>query len=418
MAWPVQIMRAHVGNDTWQAHRRQRWRGAGLYARSSAGRAAHTLINPGRCKHADIYAPARGRPPTGCRQSARRRQAACAPATVAPPKRISAHRLHPRPRHSHFLFLVAGPASSSSSSSSTTALPRPRPRPFPLPRPLPPLPAPPASSLSSSSSPLLVDPANPGGRPASKALKVLDESSPLFKYEKKSSPPPRVAGPDNEFRLNDELPSLDGPFDSSLESKLPPSSSLGGGGGGGALDGSEPPPASPPPPRPPPSPGVARRRAFVAGGMMGSASPLAGPADSATFRAIETEPPQVVFSPPSAWTPWTSPFLFKALSNLSSSSSAVLFRAGAGFLRVAAVAARAPSFLHRADVASSASASSAASIASTSCKAFTKASKSLSHIVSIVVFCKTSNSAVFSSLNFLISSTFSKVKLQRFMPNK
>mmetsp|Transcript_21784 Transcript_21784/g.70441 ORF Transcript_21784/g.70441 Transcript_21784/m.70441 type:complete len:234 (+) Transcript_21784:202-903(+) len=135
MAWPVQIMREHVGNDTWQAHRGQRWRGASLYARSSAGRAARTLINPGTCIHcrvpldcraqfetlakpcmhvrscryADIYTPGRGPPPTGCRQSARRRQAACAPHLSHPPSdhpgTACTHGLHFRASTISFSFL-------------------------------------------------------------------------------------------------------------------------------------------------------------------------------------------------------------------------------------------------------------------------------------------------------------------------
>mmetsp|Transcript_3137 Transcript_3137/g.7336 ORF Transcript_3137/g.7336 Transcript_3137/m.7336 type:complete len:220 (-) Transcript_3137:3427-4086(-) len=58
------------------------------------------------------------------------------------------------------------------------------------------------------------------------------------------------------------------------------------------------------------------------------------------------------------------------------------------------------------------------SSASSSSRASLKACRSVSHICSTVVALSTLSSSAFTSCCFLISSTFSKVRLQRFMPSR
>mmetsp|Transcript_34586 Transcript_34586/g.95275 ORF Transcript_34586/g.95275 Transcript_34586/m.95275 type:complete len:201 (+) Transcript_34586:593-1195(+) len=190
------------------------------------------------------------------------------------------------------------------------------------------------------------------------------------------------------------------PFESKRDnSEAPPTSSAGGSG---ALVASR------------TSAAVFLRRIFEAGN---AGSCGFGGSGSLLRRTAGAPAPQVCF-----WTSVPLPLIsFRGRLNKSSSSSAIRLvpdRFGAAFRLAPAFAPRGPPFFLRASTALFATSCSSASCASISSKAFNKAWRSRSHIVSIVVFINSSNSCAFISCCFLISSTFSYVRLHRFMPKR
>mmetsp|Transcript_38478 Transcript_38478/g.103147 ORF Transcript_38478/g.103147 Transcript_38478/m.103147 type:complete len:289 (-) Transcript_38478:2620-3486(-) len=286
------------------------------------------------------------------------------------------------------------PESSGCGAASLSSAPRPRPRPRPLPLPAPglaeaaaPSPGSPASSTPS-----------PGGAPKSTSPDEPALSERIVPRYPKTSSPPRDEKADGmlEGRLSRDPTRREPPSSvllSSLDNRLDPS--CGGSASAGAAACS--PPAS--------SAALAERclRTFAGGAAGGG-----GPAGTAFVLSDDAPEPQVVLTASSRSPPSCSGRLSSALSSLVSSASAwgrdaALLGAflGGPDPRLAA------SFLRRPSVICAASSSSLSSWASISSRPLSKASRSRSHIISIVVFFRSSSSCFLIWCCFLISSTFS-----------